>query len=198
MAQDIPLKCRCGAVRGRALQVDPARGNRLICMCDDCQVYGRWLAARGTPILDQNGGTEVVQMTPAQLRIDEGNEHIRCLRLRPKGLMRWHTGCCHTPIGNSLENARVPFVGIPLVFLDLDADGRERVLGPVLCRIHARYGTPPLPADSHPRAPGWLLRRAMWQILRDAFAGRHRPSPLRRDDGSPVVTPTILDPEERQ
>ncbi|MBK8260291.1 MAG: hypothetical protein IPK80_03015 [Nannocystis sp.] len=180
------------------MQVDPVRCNRLICMCDDCQVYGRWLAQHGSPILDPSGGTEILQMTPSQLRIDGGSEHVRCLRLSPKGLMRWHTGCCHTPIGNTLEKARVPFVGVPMAFVDLDPDERDSKLGPVLCRIHARYGKPPLPADSHPRAPGWLLRRFVWQMLRDSFAGRHRPSPLRHDDGSPLVTPTVLSLEERQ
>ena len=33
------------------------------------------------------------------------------VRLTPKGLFRWHTTCCNTPVGNTLRPS-VPFVGI--------------------------------------------------------------------------------------
>jgi len=186
-------------VTGVATDVDPDRGNRLVCMCDDCQAYAHWLD-RADAILDQNGGTEVFQLTPAQVRITAGREHVRCLRLSPKGLMRWYAGCCNTPIANTLDRPRLPFLGMPHTFMDHASDGRSRdeALGPVLTRINARYGKPPLAADSHARAPMWLILRAIRQLLRGWFAGAHSPSPVFDDAGEPIVEPTVISLDERQ
>lgn len=199
MSRDIPLRCACGSVTGVASNLDPDRGNRLVCMCDDCQTYAHWLD-RADVILDRNGGTDVFQMWPAQVKITAGHEHIRCVRLSAKGLMRWYAGCCSTPIGNSLDSARLPFVGILHTFMDHAGDGRSRdeVLGPVLARIHARYGHPPLPPGSHPRGPLGLVLRAIRQLLRGFVAGAHKPSPLFDATGKPIVEPTIVAPQERE
>lgn len=190
---DIALACTCGTVTGTA-SVDPTRGNRLVCMCDDCQAYAHWLG-RADLILDPSGGTEIVQMTPAQVRITGGHEQIRCVRLGPKGLMRWHTACCHTPIANTLDSARVPFLGMPVVFL------RERddaTLGPILARIQARYGKPPLPPGSHPRGPIGLILRSIRLLLAGWLRGAASPSPLFDAAGKPIVAPQVLTPDERE
>ena len=94
----IPLRCRCGAVAG---ELDTARGGlHVACSCDDCQAYAR---ALGRPdVLDPWGGTDIFQTTPSQVAITRGTEQLRCLRLAEQGLLRWHTGCCATPIGNGL------------------------------------------------------------------------------------------------
>jgi hypothetical protein len=197
--RDLPLRCACGAVTGTALDVDPDRGNRLVCMCDDCQAYARWLD-RVDAILDQNGGTDVFQLTPAQVQITAGHEHIRCVRLTEKGLMRWYAGCCNTPIANTLASPRLPFIGVPHTFMDHAADGRSRdqALGPVLARTQARFGKPPLPPDAYPRAPLGLILRSIRQLLRGFWAGAHRPSPLFDPAGQPIVTPTVISPAERE
>lgn len=68
----------------------------------------------------------------------------------------------------------------------------------ILARIHARHGKPPLPPDSHPRGPLWLVLRFGWQLLRNAFAGVHKPSPVFDARGRPIVEPTVVSPEERE
>ena len=103
MSTEVPLKCSCGSVQGVARDVSPKTGNRLVCMCDDCQAYAHHLG-RAEHILDRNGGTEVFQLTPSQLTLTEGREHLRCLRLKEKGLMRWYAGCCNTPVANTLAS----------------------------------------------------------------------------------------------
>lgn len=184
---------------GVVTDVDPDRGNRLVCMCDDCQAYAHWLD-RAEVILDQNGGTDVFQLTPAQVRITAGHEHIRCMRLSEKGLMRWYAGCCKTPIANTLSSARLPFLGMPHTFMDHAADGRSRdeACGPVLSRIQARFGKPPLPPDSHPRGPLWLILRSIRQLLRGFVAGAHTPSPVFDASGEPIVEPTVISASERE
>lgn len=197
MTLDVPLRCRCAKVRGRALGLDPARGNRLVCMCDDCQAYGRWLATTPT-FLDRSGGTEVFQTTPAQVRIDEGREQLRCVRLSHKGLMRWYTQCCRVPIANHLASARAPFLGLAAAFIDLDEAERERILGPILARIQGRYGIPPLPPNSYQRAPLGLILRSIRQLARGFVQAAHSPSPVRDASGALIVTPMVLSAEARE
>ena len=51
---DLPLKCRCGAVRG---EMQPRRAyTRATCYCKDCRAYARFLGQPG--VLDEAGGTE--------------------------------------------------------------------------------------------------------------------------------------------
>jgi hypothetical protein len=186
-------------VTGVALDVSPARGNRLVCMCDDCQAYAEWLGVTEA-LLDVNGGTEVFQLTPAQVQIRGGHEHIRCVRLSKKGLMRWYVECCNTPIANTLASARAPFLGLPCWFMDHASEGRSRDedLGPVRARIQGRYGKPPLLPGSYPRAPLSLILRSVGQLVRGLIAGAHRPSPLFDEAGAPIVEPRVLSSEERE
>ena len=184
---------------GIVTNIDPDRGNRLVCMCDDCQAYAHWLD-RADAILDAHGGTDVLQLTPAQVRITSGQEQVRCVRLSEKGLMRWYAGCCNTPIANTLDSARLPFIGVPHTFMDHASDGRSRdeALGPVLARTQGRFGKPPLPPGSYSRAPLWLILRAIRQLYRGWRAGAHTPSPVFDAAGQPIVTPTVLSTAERE
>jgi hypothetical protein len=194
------LQCECGSVRGLAKQVSPKRDYRLVCMCDDCQAYAHWLD-RADQILDRNGGTEALLLTPAQLEITAGAEHIRCVRLTPKGLMRWYAGCCRTPLGNTLASAKVPFASVLHTFMKEAEDGRsrEQALGPLHGRIQGRYGKGELPPDAHPRAPLGLIIRAIGHLLAGYVRRAHTPSPLFDGaTGKPVVEPTVLDPHERE
>src|SRR5262245_3209733 len=100
MGSDIPLKCDCGKVRGIAAGAGPSAGLRVVCYCDDCQAYAHFLERRD--ILDQWGGSDVYAMALASVRITDGADELRCVRLSLKGLFRWYAGCCRTPIGNSM------------------------------------------------------------------------------------------------
>lgn len=199
MPTDLPLQCACGSVRGTAIDVSPQRGNRLVCMCDDCQAFAHWLE-RAPQVLDDNGGTDIYQMTPAQLRITEGADQVRCMRLSSKGLMRWYAGCCKTPIANTLASPRAPFTGVVHAFMDHQGDGRSRgeVLGPVRVRVQGRFGRGELPPGTHPRAPLGFILRFMGRLLGGALRRAHRPSPFFDDAGRPVAPPTILSESERQ
>lgn len=192
MPTDIALACTCGTLTGIA-SVDPARGNRIVCMCDDCQAYAHWLG-RADAMLDASGGTDICQMTPSQVRITAGHEQIRCVRLSPKGLMRWHSACCHTPIANTLDSAGTPFLGMPVLFMRTPD---EAAIGPVLARIQARFGKPPFPPDSHARGPLGLILRSIRLLLSGYLRGAARPSPLFDAQGRPIVEPLVLSPEQR-
>jgi hypothetical protein len=186
MTADLPLRCSCGSLRGVASEVSPARGISLVCMCDDCQAYARWLG-RAADILDEHGGTAVFQMTPAQLRLREGVEHLRCVRLSERGLMRWYAGCCNTPVCNGTAWAKLPFVGVLHMFVEPSA---RAALGPVRARIPARWGE--LPSDG-------VILRSIALLLGGWIRRAHRGSPLFDErSGEPVVVPTVLSPAERE
>lgn len=168
-------------------------------MCDDCQTYAHYLG-RSEEILDAHGGTEIFQMRPSQLRLTEGTDNLRCVRLSPKGLMRWYAGCCKTPVGNTLSSAKVPFVGVFHLFMHHEDGGpsRDEILGPLRGKVQGRFSRGEMPADAHRTAPAGLILRAGWFLLGGWIRGQQRPSPFFDAAGRCVVEPTILTLEERE
>ncbi|MBX2799781.1 MAG: hypothetical protein KTR31_19035 [Myxococcales bacterium] len=49
------------------------------------------------------------QFTPARITFTEGSEALRCMRLGPKGPLRWYTDCCKTPVANTFAHRPSPF-----------------------------------------------------------------------------------------
>src|SRR5215471_10888991 len=131
LPSDLPLRCRCGHVRGVASEV--SSGFRFLCYCKDCQAFARFLGRADA--LDAAGGTDIFQMPPARVTLTAGAEALRCLRFSSK-VLRWYADCCRTPIGNTAADARFPVVAVIHCFMDHQADGRSRdaALGPALCR----------------------------------------------------------------
>ena len=195
---DLPLRCGCGRVRGVASDVSPSSGLRFVCYCKDCQAFARFLER--PDVLDSAGGTDIFQMPPGRVKLTAGTDAVRCLRLSDKGVLRWYTECCRTPIGNTAASPRFPVIAVVHSFMVYGADGRSRdeVLGPPLCRIYEGSAVGPLP--SNPPAPpslGIFARRASkifaWWVL-----GLGRPSPLFDDRrNAPCAVPRVLTRSER-
>jgi hypothetical protein len=60
MALDLPLRCRCGHMRGVARKVSSSTGLRFTCYCKDCQAFARFLGQ--ADMLDAAGGTDIFHM----------------------------------------------------------------------------------------------------------------------------------------
>lgn len=167
-------------------------------MCVDCQTYARWLGDH-EQILDEVGGTDIYQTTPSRVHIEEGRDHIRCVRLSPKGPYRFFAGCCRTPLANSASGSGLPFLGIPHLFTDHEAAGvpRETAIGPVSLRIQAKGATGPAPADAHHEINKGTLATIAVRMLWDRVRGLHQPNPFRNPDGSLFVEPEVLSKDER-
>jgi hypothetical protein len=161
-------------------------------MCDDCQTFAHFLG-RADEILDEHGGTEIYQLPPARLSISKGADQIRCMRLSPKGLMRWYTGCCNTPIGNTLSAPRFPFVGVPTLFFTSKQD-----LGPIRAKLMGKYARGQMPADAHPTRPLILILRTIDWLLLAFLRGLHTPTPFFDARRQPVVEPLVISQQERQ
>lgn len=190
MCSDITLKCQCGEVRGVAEDVNPDRGNRIICMCDDCQNYIKYLN-KEDEYLDQFGGTDIFQLTPSQIKIDHGLENIKSVKMTDKGILRWYAGCCNTPIANTMPSAKMPFSGIPHSFMDHSADEktRDQVLGPVIAKLFGTFAKGEMPNDAHEKIPFWLYVRLIKFMLFSWIEGKAAPNPFFNEDGSPISKP---------
>lgn len=189
---DIPLKCRCGKVRGVAQDITPKTHTRAVCYCDDCQAFARYLE-RAEEILDAYGGSDIVQTAQGRITIDQGAEYIRCVRLSEKGMYRWYTACCHTAIGNTFGPAW-PFVGLLSEFLDIPDEQRDKVLGPVrgYCFTKSASGALPDSIRKHGLPPSMVLR-AFSRIATWKLKGLGKPSPFFNAKGQPVAAPTLAD-----
>ena len=104
-----PLQCRCGTIKGWVSDTESA--NRVVCYCRDCQAFARFLGQESAT-LDAQGGSDVVQTLPKNVTFTQGADALACMRLTEKGMVRWYAGCCKTPIGNTLENYKISFVGL--------------------------------------------------------------------------------------
>jgi hypothetical protein len=193
---NLPMRCTCGAVTGEITAASPAETNRVVCYCDDCQTFAR---ALGRPeLMDAHGGSDIVQVHPVQLRITAGAEHIRLLRLSPKGLLRFHTVCCNTPIGNTLTNPKTPFLGISRHFFALDDAELNARIGPPRGGIQGRFAVGGAPAGVHPKVGPGLMLRTIWFAGSGWLRGRYAPSPVfNAATGAPVVEARVLSKEER-
>lgn len=188
----LPIQCECGKFRAERQGFPQNTPGRLMCYCDDCQTYLHCLK-RGD-LLDANGGTEVIPVYPADLRILAGEEHVQCLRLSPKGMFRFFAACCNTPIGNTAPGS--PWMGL----LRCVHDGKQldEALGPIRARIMGAFakGTPP------PGTPKKIAFSSFAVVvpymLKGLVFGKGKPSPFFPTDGkTPLAPPRVLGKEER-
>ena len=196
LGHDLPLRCRCGRVRGVATGMAPSAGFRVLCYCTDCQAFAGLLGR--LDVLDAGGGTDIFQLPPRRLALTTGRDAVRCVRFGARGVHRWYAGCCRTPIGNT-GGPRVPLIGVIHCFMGHGADGRSRdaVLGPPLCRIFARSARGPLPpGPAGPPSLAILGRRAA-KMLGWWVRGLARPHPFFDAAGAPCAVPRILTASER-
>ena len=193
---DVPLACRCGAFRGKLLDVTPRSSNRATCYCDDCQCFALHVGAEGT--LDARGGTELFQVSSGRLVIEQGHDHLAAVRLSPKGMVRWYAACCRTPIGNTVLKPRLPFIGVIHTIVDLDRQALDAPFGPggkVSQTKFAKGGAQGL-GESLLTTVGLVLKLARL-IGRGWWARDVARDPLYAGGPEPVVAPNVLSQDER-
>ncbi len=181
-----PLQCSCGAVQGSVAH--PEKAVRAVCYCKDCQAFARFLG-KADHILDPMGGTDVIAVTPENLRFTSGQEMLACMSLSDHGLLRWYARCCNTPLGNINRNPKLAHVGLVHNCLG-SPQAIEASFGPIRMRNATKNarGTPPaIPFGTLKTVP-----RFLWQLVRARLDGSYRHNPFFKDaQGTPLAEPLV-------
>lgn len=118
------------------------------------------------------------------------------LRLTPKGLFRWYTSCCRTPLGNTVSPA-IPFVGIVVSAFDNGVQRPDDVFGKPIGAILAKYAIGEVPTGSRGMSLSLMLG-AIRMVLGWRLRGRAWPHPFfRRDTRAPIYPVIVLSQSER-
>ena len=191
---ELPLRCRCGQLRGVAAKVAPSTGLRFVCYCKDCQAFARFL---GRPdVLDPAGGTDIFHMPTGRVSFAQGAKAVRCVTFSGR-ILRWYAGCCGTPIGNT-AGPGFPVVGLIHSFMSLDGCSRDEFLGPARCRIFERSALGPLPSNAPPPPSFRVFVDRAARLLGWWMAGLGRPNPFFDvRTKAPLSQPRLLTPSER-
>jgi hypothetical protein len=183
--EEMPFSCTCGTLSGHITPSGVQTGTHVSCYCHDCRAAQLYF---GQPD-PAPGPVDILQMSPEDIRIDSGAEHLALMQLSPKGMLRWYADCCNAPIATTSRTAKFPFAGF-IVKRIADPDP----LGPVTTR-----GFVPKPdgKQSHDKiryaAVGLLSR-----LMKSWTSGNWRNTPFFNiDSGDPVVPPKILSKSER-
>ena len=190
----LPLRCRCGTVQG---EVDLDRAwTRVSCCCRDCQAFARFL---GTPgILDARGGSDIVAMAPDAVRFTAGGDHLACMSLGPKGLLRWYANCCRTPLANLTGDPKMFYCGLLVACLDdRPAGSLEARLGPRgAIVVQAASATAPVRSPALRRLAG--IVRIVLPVLRARLQRRRTGAPFLDAEGRPLRPREIITLQQRQ
>lgn len=189
-----PIRCSCGKLEGTLAQTH--RVNRGICYCADCQAFARYLR-RAEQILDRSGGTDIIQTTPSNVTFTDGIEHLACMRLTPNGLLRWYASCCNTPIGNTLANYKLSFVGLVHSCLESAPMSLDEAFGPIRMQVNTRSAL----GEPKPEAFGFArgALRIAGMLLKARLDGSYKRTPFFiPGSGTPIVEPKVLSPQARE
>lgn len=185
------LKCKCGAVKGEISAGGP--NNRVRCYCTDCRAFANFLGMEAD-VLDAQGGTEVIQVSQARVRITQGLDQLAAIRLSDKGMLRWYASCCKMPIGNSMADPR--WFSIDLVHSCLEHSKLDQDFGSSTALISTGTAL----GDPKPKQQGLLgaIIKFAWIVIPARLLGRYKHAQLFTSARTPIVTPTVLSPSEVQ
>jgi hypothetical protein len=185
-----PIECSCGKVKGILRQ----KVNRVVCYCQDCQAFARFLD-HDREILDEIGGTAIVQTTPKSITFTAGTQYLACMRLTPTGLLRWYATCCNTPIGNTPADFKLSFVGLVHNCLVTQRAALDEIFGSIQMSVHPQDAK----GEPKPKAFGLVtsMSRSSTAILKARIDGSYRDTPFFvPESGFPIVTPIVLSDRE--
>jgi Family of unknown function (DUF6151) len=186
------IRCNCGSLKGTLKRTQDV--NRCVCYCADCQAFAHFLK-REHEILDEVGGTNIIQTIPENVAFTEGSENLACMRLTANGLLRWYAACCNTPIGNTPPNFKLSFIGLIHNCLSSEQDSLDRVFGPIRMHVNTKHAV----GEPKPKSVGLLAGtlRVISMILRARLDGSYKQTPFFvPESGAPIVTPKILSSQE--
>lgn len=146
--------------------------------------------------MDEHGGTDIVPMSPAGVRITAGLERVACVSLSEKGILRWYASCCRTPVGNTPRDPKLAYAGMVTSCFDAAPGAVDAALGP-RDRIVLNAGSATGPVRSTP----FRFFAGVLRIVGNMLAARIRRQPptlFFDPEGRPIRTPQVLTAEQRR
>jgi hypothetical protein len=187
------IQCDCGKFRAELTQFPKNTPGRLICYCNDCQAFLHYL--KRPDLLNENAGSEIIPAYPADIKIIEGKDFVKCVRLHSKGMYRFFSSCCLTPIANT--DPTRPWAGIHRrMYLSKGAARLDRELGPVKSSIMGKHAKGSLPAGIPQTFDFKGMITVIPFIIKGKILGKAKHSPF-FENGEAIVVPLVLTEEER-
>jgi Family of unknown function (DUF6151) len=167
------IRCNCGKLKGTLKRNDYV--NRCVCYCADCQAFARFLK-REHDILDERGGTSIIQTISANVIFTEGIENLTCMRLTANGMLRWYAACCNTPIGNTPPTLNPSFIGLIHTCLSSDRTSLDKAFAPIRMYVNTKSAI----GENKPASAGVLsgTLRVIGMILKARFDGSYKQTPF--------------------
>ena len=166
-----------------------------MCYCRDCQAFAHFLG-KADEMLDAQNGSQIIQTLPAYVTFTQGQEMLACMRLSPKGMLRWYCTCCNTPIGNTLDSPKISFIGLVHICLDSGGASLDEVFGPIRMRVNTKSAKGAVTSSSTANIAGIL--RVMAMVARARLDGSYRHTPFfSGTTGAPIVTPRVISLAEK-
>ena len=119
----VELACNCGQAR---FQVKSTHALPLMCYCDDCQGYVKWVTDKkktnknAQTVMAEDGGCRVCQVFKAEITEARENSSAKVQWTvldpkhappHPQTMFRGHATCCHTPMFSACWR-EIPTVGL--------------------------------------------------------------------------------------
>lgn len=79
------IRFKCGSLQGHIQGTRTCW--RVVCYCSDCRSFAKYLGCL-KDVLDEHGGTEIVQIALPRVAFSQGEKHLAAVRLSEKGLVR--------------------------------------------------------------------------------------------------------------
>lgn len=159
--------------------------NRAVCYCRSCQAFAERLG-HTEDILDEQGGSDILQVRPDLMQFTAGVEQLACLQITPKGPLRWYATCCNTPIGNTPRSPKLSFVGLLHSCL-----GGHKALDAEVGGPHMYVFTQTALCETKPEKlmPPERIGSFIWQLVSARLSGRYLVNPFFDDQGQPIKKP---------
>lgn len=164
------------------------------CYCESCRGFAQIMDA-GDQVLNSDGGVELFQTTPNDIKIVKGIEMITASSITSKGPLRWYCTKCQTPLANTIRKPGVPFMGVILpVHMHLP---NASELGHKISCIY-QFNARPNAKKNEKNNQGMLngIRGVISRMVIKFITGKARKSDWHQD-GNWRLTPKILSKIER-
>lgn len=188
------IQCSCGQFQAELPRFPKATPGRLMCYCDDCQVFMIHLGR--TDLLDSSGGTEIIPVYPSDYKIVSGADQLKCVQLAPGHLFRFSTKCCNSPVGNTRPGTS--WLGVPRnMYTVKDPKFLENTFGGIRGRIFGKFAKGPVPPGTPQKMNLSAALPVLPFMLKGAFGGKGKPTPFFSADGKPAAPVKVLSKDER-